>query len=88
MVDQSSCSITGVAGGISTSPGGCTVSSNVVTLTNAFGTTGSFTKGSTAPLTFVFSIGGTNPITVADAGTFTVLTAALIGGNPFAIDSS
>ena len=53
---------------MSTSPGSCTVSGNVLTITNPFGT-GSYTKNGAA-LSFIFSVGGTNPAAVKDAGQF------------------
>ncbi len=62
LTDQSSCSLSSVSGGISTSPGSCVVSGNVLTITNAFGT-GSYTKNGAA-LSFIFSTGGTNPSAV------------------------
>lgn len=82
---SSSCTLSSVSGGISTSAG-CKVSSNTVTITNAFGT-GSFSKGGAA-FSFVFSSGGTNPDSVRDAGTFSVKTYATISSNDYAIDSS
>jgi len=57
---------------MSTSPGACTVISNVLTITNPFGT-GSYTKNG-SPLSFIFSTGGINPDSVRDSGSFTALT--------------
>ena len=66
------------SGGIS-STASCTVTNNVLTITNAFGSSGSYTKNSAA-LSFIFSTGGTNPSVVADAGSFVVETYATVSG--------
>ena len=39
-------------------------------------------------MSFVFSVGGTNPSVVADAGTFTVSTYSVISSTPYPIDNS
>ena len=54
------CSIGSTSGGIS-NLAGCSVSNNVITLTNPFGT-GTYTAGNT--MSFVLSPGGKNPLTV------------------------
>ena len=64
----------------------CTVTSNVLTITNPFGT-GSYTKNGPA-LSFIFSTGGTNPTAVADAGSFTVSTFAVFGTSTYPIDTT
>lgn len=69
LTDQTSCTLSSVSGGISTSPGSCSVSNNVLTITNPFGSSGSYTKGGPA-LSFIFSTGGTNPTAAVDAGSF------------------
>jgi hypothetical protein len=56
----------------------CTVASNVLTIVNPFGT-GSYTKNGPA-LSFIFSVGGTNPTAVVDAGAFTVSTYSIFNG--------
>ncbi|CDW83721.1 UNKNOWN [Stylonychia lemnae] len=70
----------------SLSPSSCQMSSNVLTLTNPFGTS-TFTKGGPA-FSFMFSNGGTNPSTVSDAGTFTVQTYATINSIDYPIDET
>ena len=64
----------------------CSVSGNIVTLTNPFGLTGSYTAGGAA-LSFIFNTGGTNPNTACNAGVFTVQTFAVVGGVNYQIDS-
>lgn len=66
--DTTSCSIVSGSnsGGISTSPTGCAVSSNILTLTNAFGT-GSYSSSNGA-IKFTLSTVGTNPVSATDAG--------------------
>lgn len=58
-----------------------------MTLTDPFGSSGSYTKNSPA-LSFIFSTGGTNPSVVQDAGTFEVETYATVSGTDYAIDDS
>ncbi len=58
----------------------------MLTITKPFGATGSYTKNGSA-LSFIFSTGGTNPSTIADAGAFTVSTFALISSTPYQIDT-
>ena len=62
------------------------VSGNTLTITNPFGT-GSYTKNGSA-LSFIFSVGGTNPTSVVDAGTFTVESESLIDTDYYTIDRS
>jgi hypothetical protein len=81
LVDDAACTL---LVGTTLSPTGCSVSSNVLTLTNPFGS-GSFAKGG-ASFSFTFSSGGTNPDSVLDAGSFTVQTWATISGTDYAID--
>ena len=71
---------------MSSSPGSCIVVGNVLKITKPFGATGSYTKNGSA-LSFIFSTGGTNPLTIADAGAFTVSTFAVISGTPYQIDT-
>jgi hypothetical protein len=85
LVDEASCTLDTVSG-VTSSSAACSVSSNVVTLTNPFGT-GSFAKGGSA-FSFTFSSGGTNPDSVRDAGTFIVETFATIDSADYAIDYS
>ena len=84
LTNQASCTLSSVSGGISTSPGSCVVSGNVLTITNPFGT-GSYTKNGSA-LSFIFSTGGTNPQSSTDAGSFTIQTFAIIISSPYLID--
>ena len=86
LTDQSLCTLSSTSGGISSSPGGCTVTSNVLTITNPFGTE-SYTKNGPA-LSFIFSTGGTNPTAVADAGSFKVSTFAVFEASNYPIDTT
>ncbi|CDW77580.1 UNKNOWN [Stylonychia lemnae] len=79
------CTVSTVTTPISTGSS-CLVSSNVLTLTNPFGSS-TFTKGGSA-FSFMFSNGGTNPDSVRDAGTFTVSTYYTDSGIDYGIDSS
>jgi len=72
-------------GGMSSSPGSCKVLTNVITITNPFGTSGSYSKGSSA-LEFRVSGGGSNPYSVVDAGSFNIKTYATISGLDYDID--
>ena len=56
-------------------------------MTNPFGSTGQYTQNDAAQ-SFIFSVGGTNPYSVADAGTFEVQTFATISGVNYPIDVS
>lgn len=69
------------------SPTGCSVSGNILTLTNPFGGSGTFAKGGSA-FSFKFSSGGTNPDSVRDAGSFIVQTFATISSSDYQIDES
>ena len=57
----------------------CTVASNIVTITDPFGSSGTYSAGGAA-LSFIFSTGGTNPSRACDAGNFGVTTSAIVGG--------
>lgn len=69
-----------IAGGISTTPGACVVASNVLTLTNAFGSGSYSTSG--GAIQFTFSVGGTNPVSATDSGSYTVSTYYYTPGPP------
>ena len=66
---------------------GCSVSNNQITLTNPFGTSGSYNSNS-GPIAFTLTVGGTNPYSVKDAGTFSVSTSSTLSGINYAIDSA
>lgn len=85
LVDTSSCSLSSASAVLS--PTACSVATNVLTLTNPFGSSGTFSKGGSS-FSFKFSSGGTNPDSVRDAGTFTVQTYATISSIDYPIDSS
>ena len=84
LTNQSACTLSNVSGGISSSPGGCVVQNNRISLTNALAS--NFTKGSNTPLSFTFSLGGANPSTMYDAGYFYVSTFAVVNGGSYEID--
>ena len=63
----------------------CSVSNNLLTVTNPFGTSGTYTAGGAA-LSFIFSTGGTNPAKACDAGNFIVRTYATVSGTNYPID--
>jgi hypothetical protein len=88
LTDQTLCTIlAATTGGILTSPGGCTVLNNMLTLTNAFGA-GSFST-SAGSFSFTFSVGGRNPDAVYDSGAYTVKTTYFEPPNTeYTIDSS
>jgi len=84
LTDTTSCTVTSSGGVIA--PVGCAVATNVLTLTNPFGT-GSFAK-SAAAFTFSLNSAGTNPDSVRDAGSFHVQTFAIFSGSDYAIDDT
>jgi hypothetical protein len=77
------CSISGALNGISTSAP-CNVANNLLTVTNPFGS-GSYTAGGAA-LSFIFSTGGTNPLSARDAGEFTITFYIKIDTSNYAIE--
>jgi hypothetical protein len=82
-----SCTLSSVTG-VSTTPTSCTVKDNVLTIVDPFGSSGSYTWSSSGTaLSFIFSTGGTNPISVKDSGTFTVNTYAKYSGTYYIVDT-
>ena len=69
MTDSASCTLSSVAGDISNSAS-CSVASNVLTLVDPFGASGVYDSAVSTQMEFVFSGGGTNPISATDAGNF------------------
>jgi hypothetical protein len=65
----------------------CSVSNNVLTINNPFGSTGSYSAGDPA-LSFIFNTGGTNPQVSTDAGQFEVTVGVFVGGIAYPINSS
>jgi len=63
----------------------CSVANNLLTVTNPFGASGSYTAGGAA-LSFIFSTGGTNPDKACDAGNFIVRTYAIVNSINYPID--
>ena len=80
------CSLSSVTSPMSTSAS-CSVSNNLLTITNPFGSSGSYTAGGAA-LSFIFNTGGTNPSVVKDAGKFVVTVSQVEGGQSYPVDSS
>ena len=65
----------------------CSVSGNIVTISNPFGLTGYYTSGGAA-LSFIFNTGGTNPTSVKDAGQFIITTSQIVGTDSYPISTS
>lgn len=69
-LQSGTCSITAPVSPMS-STAMCSVANNVLTVTNPFGVSGSYTAGGAA-LSFIFSTGGTNPGKACDPGNYIV----------------
>ena len=70
--------------------GDCVVVSNLVTITNPFGSSGTFVYSSNGllGLQFIFSTGGYNPLSEEDSGTYLVNTYSIDNGAPYQIDQN
>ena len=76
IADTNPCSTTSVSGVmVAKSATECVIASNKLTITNPFGSSGTFSKNGVS-FGFTLSTSGTNPISARDAGSFIISTFA------------